>query len=247
MEACAENELPLVVLDRPNPLGYYVDGPVLDTAYHSFIGMHPVPIVHGMTIGEYARMINGEGWLKGSIQCKLEVVPVKNYTHHNFYRLPVAPSPNLPDMKSVYLYPSVCLFEGTEVSEGRGTHQPFQQFGTPAYTPKIHSFVPKPIPGMSSDPKFKGQVCYGYNLTEKPMEELQNIRRINLQYLLEFYRKSQDQHNFFQKSFDLLAGSDQLRKQIIAGKTEDEIRADWQPGLEAFKAVRKKYLLYTDE
>ena len=149
-------------------------------------------------------------------------------------------------MKSVYLYPSICLFEGTEVSEGRGTYQPFQQFGTPVYTPKTYSFMPKPIPSMSSDPKFEGQVCYGYDLSKKSLEELQNIRQINLQYLLEFYRKSDDQQNFFQQSFDLLAGSDQLRKQIVAGKSENEIRTGWQPGLEAFKAMRRKYLLYRE-
>jgi uncharacterized protein YbbC (DUF1343 family) len=246
MEACAENNIPLLILDRPNPLGHYVDGPVLDPKFSSFIGMHPVPIVHGLTIGEYARMINGEGWLKNGIKCKLEIIKVKNYDHNVFYEVPVDPSPNLPDMKSIYLYPSICLFEGTKVNEGRGTFKPFQQFGTPTFTSGNHHFTPKPIPGLSADPKFNGKVCYGYDLSKISLEELQNIREINIQYLLEFYNQSNIKADFFEKSFDLLAGSDQLRKQIIAGKSAEEMKESWQAGLIQFKETRKKYLLYED-
>lgn len=246
MEACAENNIKVLILDRPNPLGHYVDGPILKPSSSSFIGMHTIPIVHGMTIGEYARMINGEGWLKSGVQCELEVIPVENYTHQTHYQIDIPPSPNLPDMKSIYLYPTICLFEGTKVSEGRGTMKPFQQFGTPDYTPKNHSFVPKVIPSMSSEPKFEGQTCYGYDLSGKSIEELQAIREIDLSYLIEFYQKEKDKAHFFEKSFDLLAGSDQLRKQVIAGKSEEEIRTSWQEGLEQFKETRKKYLLYEE-
>lgn len=244
MEACAENNIPVIILDRPNPTGHYVDGPVLDTAFSSFIGMHPIPMTHGMTIGEYGQMINGERWLLNGVQCDLTVIKAANYTHDSRYQLPVGPSPNLPDMKSVYLYPTACLFEGTEVSEGRGTWKPFQQFGTPFYTPRVNPFVPEPIPGLSQEPKYDGEICYGYNFSDTPIEELQQIDRINLKYLLEFYSKSPDKEKFFGPSMDLLAGSDVLRKQIIADKTEAEIRESWQEGLGKFKEVRKKYLLY---
>jgi uncharacterized protein YbbC (DUF1343 family) len=246
MEACAENNLPLMLFDRPNPIGYYVDGPVLDPAFKSFIGMHPIPVVHGMTIGEYAQMINGEGWLKNGVKCQLDVIKAANYTHRTFYQVPVRPSPNLPDMKSIYLYPSICLFEGTQVSEGRGTYKPFQQFGTPTFTPTKHSFVPQDIPSLSINPKFEGKTCYGYDLSGMSVAELQNIRELKLNYLLEFYKKVMDKEKFFLKSFDLLAGSDTLRKQIMAGKTEKEIKESWRPGLEKFKEVRKKYLLYEE-
>jgi uncharacterized protein YbbC (DUF1343 family) len=244
MEACAENNIPVIILDRPNPIGYIIDGPVLDTAYSSFIGMHPVPIAHGMTIGEYGQMINGEKWLKNGVQCDLTVVKVANYTHEVRYQMPVGPSPNLPDMRSVYLYPSTCLFEGTEVSEGRGTLKPFQQFGTPYYTPQTHSFVPEPIPGLSADPKYKGQTCYGYDLTEVPLDSLKQITGLNLSYILDFYAKSPDQTKFFDKFIELLSGGPTLRDQIIAGKTEEEIKASWQPELRAFRQKREKYLLY---
>lgn len=247
MEACAENNIPVIILDRPNPTGHYVDGPVLDTAFSSFIGMHPIPMTHGMTIGEYGQMINGEKWLLNGVQCDLTVIKAANYTHDSRYLLPVGPSPNLPDMKSVYLYPTTCLFEGTEVSEGRGTWKPFQQFGTPFYTPQVNPFVPEPIPGLSADPKFNGQTCYGYNFSDTPLEELQQIDQINLKYLLEFYSKSPDKEKFFGPSMDLLAGSDVLRKQIIAGKTEAEIRESWQEGLAKFRETREKYLLYEIE
>jgi uncharacterized protein YbbC (DUF1343 family) len=244
MEACAENNLPLVVLDRPNPLGYYVDGPVLDPKFKSFIGMHPIPTVHGMTIGEYARMINGEKWLAGGVQCNLTVVPVAGYHHNYYYAVPVRPSPNLPDMKSVYLYPTVCLFEGTNVSEGRGTEKPFQQFGAPYFQGGNGAFTPRSIPVLSIKPKHEGQLCRGYDLSGRPLEDLRAIRQLELRYLLEFYGQAPDKTKFFEKSFDLLAGSDALRKQITAGLSEAQIRRSWQPGLKAFKEVRKKYLLY---
>jgi uncharacterized protein YbbC (DUF1343 family) len=244
MEACAENNLPLVVLDRPNPLGHYVDGPVLDPKFKSFIGMHPIPTVHGLTIGEYARMINGEKWLANGVQCNLTVVPVAGYHHNYFYAVPVRPSPNLPDMKSVYLYPTVCLFEGTNVSEGRGTEKPFQQFGAPYFKGGNGTFTPRSIPVLSLKPKYEGQRCRGYDLSGTPLEQLQAIRQLDLRYLLEFYGQAPDKAKFFEKSFDLLAGSDVLRKQITAGLSEAQIRQSWQPGLKAFKEMRKKYLLY---
>ncbi len=244
MEACAENNLPLVVLDRPNPLGYYVDGPVLDPKFKSFIGMHAIPTVHGMTIGEYARMINGEKWLANGGQCNLTVVPVAGYHRNYYYSVPVRPSPNLPDMKSVYLYPTVCLFEGTNVSEGRGTEKPFQQFGAPYFKGGNGTFTPRSIPVLSLKPKHEGQLCRGYDLSGTPMEDLRAIRRLELRYLLEFYGQAPDKTKFFEPSFDLLAGSDVLRKQITAGLSEAQIRQSWQPGLEAFKEMRKKYLLY---
>jgi uncharacterized protein YbbC (DUF1343 family) len=244
MEACAENNLPLVLLDRPNPLGHYVDGPVLDPKFRSFIGMHPIPIVHGMTIGEYAQMINGEKWLANGVQCNLTVVPVAGYHHNYFYAVPVRPSPNLPDMKSVYLYPTVCLFEGTNVSEGRGTEKPFQQFGAPYFKGGNGTFTPRSIPVLSLKPKHEGRLCRGYDLSGTHLEDLQAIRQLELRYLLEFYRQAPDKAKFFETSFDLLAGSDALRKQITAGLSEAQIRQSWQPGLEAFREMRKKYLLY---
>lgn len=246
MEACAENNIPVIILDRPNPLGYYVDGPVMNAEFCNFIGMHKVPVVHGMTLGEYALMINGEGWLNDSVKCNLTVVELKNYTHATKYQLPVAPSPNLPDMKSVYLYPSVCFFEGAEVNEGRGTYKPFQQFGTPWYTPRQHSFIPVSIPVLSLHPKFENQICYGYDLSGTPIEELQEIKQLQLNYLIEFYRKSDQKELFFNDFFENLAGSDTLRRQIIAGQTEEQIRESWKTDLDHFKEMRKKYLLYKE-
>lgn len=246
MEACAENNIKVLILDRPNPIGHYVDGPVLEQSFSSFIGMHRIPIAHGMTIGEYGQMINGEGWLKNSVKCELEVVKVKDYDHQKHYLMEIPPSPNLPDMKSIYLYPSICLFEGSRVSEGRGTMKPFQQFGTPEFTPQNHSFVPSPIPSMSSDPKFDGQTCYGYDLSQMSLSELQAIDQVEIKYLLEFYQKDPHKDKFFEKSFNLLAGSDQLQKQIKNGWTEQQIRDSWQDDLNAFKEKRKKYLLYQE-
>ncbi len=245
MEACAENNIDLIVLDRPNPLGFYIDGPVLDTAYRSFIGMHPVPVVYGMTIGEYACMINGEGWLNNHIECNLKVVELKNYNHQSRYMLPVNPSPNLPDMRSVYLYPSICFFEGAEVNEGRGTDKPFQRFGNPGFRPKQNAFTPVSMPGYSLHPRFEGQECYGYDLSATNLEDLKNITRLQLQYLIGFYDQASDKPGFFKPDFfDLLAGGEQLRMQIIAGTDIENIRKSWAPGIEKFKAIREKYLLY---
>lgn len=245
MEGCAENNFPLMVLDRPNPNGHFVDGPVLDTAYRSFIGMHPIPVAHGMTIGEYARMINGQQWLKDGIQCRLEVVPCAGYTHDTPYDLPLKPSPNLPNMRSIYLYPSICYFEGTQVSLGRGTDKQFQVLGTPGFPKGNYTFTPEPKEG-AMDPFLKGQLCRGYDLSNLDPLEIRNWKRINLSYLLQFYQDYPDKSNFFLKNnfIDKLAGGDHLRKQIIAGKTEEEIRASWQPGLQQFMQVRARYLLY---
>jgi uncharacterized protein YbbC (DUF1343 family) len=247
MEACAENDVKLVVLDRPNPLGYYVDGPVLDTAFQSFIGMHPVPVIHGMTIGEYAQMINGEGWLKDQIKCSLNVVKVENYNHQTRYQVPVSPSPNLPDMKSIYLYPSICFFEGAEVNEGRGTNTPFQVFGNPVFEPKQNAYTPVSKPGYSLHPRFEGQVCYGYNLSGSSLENLQRLTQLELKYLITFYNQYPKKSEFFNAEFfDLLAGSSKLREQIISGVSANDIRESWQSGIEQFKIIRQKYLLYNE-
>ena len=245
MEACAEQNINLIVLDRPNPLGYYIAGPVLDTSYRSFIGMHPVPIVHGMTIGEYALMINGEGWLKNSVTCNLKVVKIGNYSHNIKYELPVSPSPNLPDMKSIYLYPTTCLFEGVAINEGRGTEKPFQQFGNPTYKPRTFSYTPVSIPGYCLHPKFEGQVCYGYDLSNINIDKLQAIKEIDLRYLIEFYNQSLEKNKFFDiDMFDLLAGGSGIRNQMISGMSNEEIKRSWIPGIKKFIIKRDKYLLY---
>jgi len=245
MEGCAEANFPLMVLDRPNPNGHFVDGPILDTAYRSFVGMHPIPVAHGMTIGEYAKMINGERWLKDGIQCALEVIPCAGYTHDTPYDLPLKPSPNLPNMRSIYLYPSICYFEGTQVSLGRGTDKQFQVLGTPGFPKGDYTFTPEPKEG-AMDPFLKGQLCRGYDLSTMDPMEIRNWRRINLSYLIQMYQDYPDKSKFFLANnfIDKLAGGDHLRKQIIAGMSEAEIRATWQPGLRAFQAVRNKYLLY---
>ncbi len=246
MEACAENGTDFMVFDRPNPNGHYVDGPILDPAYQSFVGMHPIPIVHGMTIGEYAQMINGEGWLKDGIRCNLKVVTCENYNHQTFYELPVKPSPNLPDMRSIYLYPSTCFFEGTVASEGRGTPTPFQVYGHPDFPKGNYSFTPRSMPGAKY-PKLEGETCNGFNLSNIPLDSLQTMSRVNLNYLIDFYQGFPEKANFFKTSFfDKLAGSDQLRKAIEAGKTEAATRATWEAGLARFIEVRKEYLLYRD-
>jgi len=245
MEACAENDIELIILDRPNPNGYSVDGPVLDTVNHSFVGMHPVPITHGMTVGEYAQMINGEGWLKNRAQCKLKIIKIANYTHSSTYHLPVNPSPNLNTAQSILLYPSICLFEGTNLSLGRGTMFPFQEVGHPSLKGKYtYSFTPVSIAGMSEDPPQKNQVCYGINLKNYDTGALIKTGKLNLSWLIELYKAFPDKAHFFNAYFIKLAGTDMLRKQIEAGKTEQEIRASWEPALNNFKAVRRKYLLY---
>ncbi len=245
MEACAENNIPLIVLDRPNPNGYYIDGPVLEPAYTSFVGMHPVPVVYGMTIGEYAGMVNGEKWLAAGIQCKLTVIKCRNYTHNSRYQLPVRPSPNLQTMKAVYLYPSLCLFEGTVVSVGRGTDSPFMMFGHPKYTKGTYSFTPQSIKGVSEDPPLRRQLCYGENLGSAA-DILKNKGILELKWLIEAYKNLNEHTLFFTSYFDKLAGNSKLRDQIIKGKSESEIRQSWKPGLDSFKKTRKKYLLYPD-
>lgn len=247
MEACAEHRVSLMVLDRPNPNGHFVDGPVLEEGYESFVGKHRIPVVHGMTIGEYARMINGEGWLPGKAKCSLDVIPCTGYDHRTFYQLPVKPSPNLPDMRSIYLYASTCFFEGTVASEGRGTPTPFQVYGHPESGTGDYYFTPESLPG-AREPKLLGQRCRGFNLSKKSLSELQQTGRIDLSYLLNFYKAFPDKDNFFIKTgfFDKLAGNNKLRHQIIAGKSEAEIRATWQDGIVQFKKLRKPYLLYKE-
>ncbi len=247
MEACAEQGLPMLVLDRPNPNGHYVDGPVLKKAYSSFVGLHEVPVVHGMTVGEYARMVNGEGWLAGGIQCSLTVAPCKNYDHTTRYQLPVKPSPNLPNMRSIYLYPFICFFEGTEVSVGRGTDKQFQVLGSPGFSGGDFSFTPQPMEG-AKNPPFEGKLCRGFDLTTLSTEDLARQDALDLSYLITFYQGFDQKESFFLKNlfFDKLAGGPDLRQQIIAGKSETEIRASWQSGLGQFKTIRSKYLLYPD-
>ena len=246
MEAAAEVGVKVIVLDRPNPNGFYVDGPVLEPQYKSFVGMHPVPVVYGMTIGEYARMINGEKWLANGAKCDLEVVQLEGYTHKTRYDLPVAPSPNLQTAEAIFLYPSLCFFEGANISVGRGTDRPFEMFGAPGLLSGDYRFVPQAIPGVSENPPFKGQECRGYSLHEEAENGLYRIGSLNLSYLLAAYHNYPDKANFFLKNnfFDKLAGTDQLRKQIVEGVSEEEIRASWKPGLEKFKEIRGKYLLY---
>jgi len=246
MEACAEEDKQVVVLDRPNPNGFYIDGPVLDTAYRSFVGMDPIPVVYGMTIGEYAKMVNGEGWLSGSVQCDLTVIPCRNYTHRTYYELPVKPSPNLPTMRSVYLYPSLCFFEGTIMSVGRGTDFPFEVYGHPEYPNHMFSFKPEPKTGASSNPKYNGQVCYGVDLRNIPIKFLRDNKHLVLDWLLDAYKEMNKGEEFFNAYFVKLAGTDQLQKQVMDGKDKYTIRASWKKELEAFKTIRKRYLLYPD-
>jgi len=244
MEACAENGIPLLVLDRPNPNGGYVDGPVLQKAYTSFVGMDPIPVVYGLTIGELAGMINGEGWLNDGLRCDLTVIPCDGYRHGDHYSLPVNPSPNLSSDQAVSLYPSTCFFEGTVISEGRGTSMPFVIFGHPEL-PGDFSFTPETIPGVASNPKFEGEVCHGTNLSDYTPEE--GWTRIHLEWLLEAYRVFPRKEDFFTSYFDTLAGTDDLRIQVEAGWDESQIRASWQSGLDRYKITRKKYLIYGEK
>ena len=242
MEACAENYIPLVILDRPNPNGHYIDGPVLESSYKSFIGMHPVPVVYGMTIAEYAQMINGEKWLKNGIQCTLKIVPLKSYDRKAIYPLPVAPSPNLPNMTAVNLYPSLCFFEGTNISMGRGTQWQFQIYGSPYLEKTAFTFTPKPNAG-DKNPKYNGRVCYGEDLSHTP-----TLSTLNLSWLIKAYEQtSAVKVNFFSSSFDKLAGNKTLKEQLLQHKSEKEIKASWQDALEKFKKTRKKYLLYPSD
>lgn len=246
MEAAAENNKPVIVLDRPNPNGHYVDGPVLEKAFTSFVGMHPIPIVHGMTIGEYARMINGQKWLSGGLECRLKVVEMENYDHQTPYAPPVKPSPNLPNLHSIYLYPSLCFFEGTPLSVGRGTGHPFQLWGHPDMTIQDTSFTPQSMPGATSPPLLAKR-SFGKAYTTQSLEELREMK-FSLQPILEAYQSYKGVAPFFNKDlfFNKLAGTDQLKSQIEAGLTEEEIRISWQEKLNAFKQMRKQYLLYPD-
>ena len=245
MEACAENKKQLIVLDRPNPHGYYIDGPVLEPAFQSFLGLHPVPLVYGMTIGEYAQMINGEGWLKDKATCNLKVIPITGYTHQDLYELPVRPSPNLPNMTAVYLYPSLGLFEGTVVSVGRGTDLPFQVIGHPTLQNANYTFTPQAT-AISKEPKYKSQECHGYNLVDFGSQYMKNLKKLYLFWLIGTYQSTPDKANFFDENFNYHAGNATLQQQIKDGKKEEEIRKSWQAGIETFKPIRKKYLLYTD-
>lgn len=245
MEACAKYKKPLYVLDRPNPNGYYIDGPVLDKKYASFVGMQPIPVVHGLTVGEYAQMLNGEKWLTDSVQCELHVIACKNYTHSMLYELPVKPSPNLPNMTSIYLYPSLCLFEGTPVSVGRGTDRPFQVYGYPGNLNGAFTFTPQAKAGANKPP-YMNQLCRGYDLSYYNTGFFLNKKAIFLNYVIDAYRNYPQKENFFTDFFDKLAGTDKLREDIKAGKNEQLIRLGWQDDIKKYKAIRKKYLLYKD-
>jgi uncharacterized protein YbbC (DUF1343 family) len=243
MEAAAELGKPVLVLDRPNPNGFAVDGPVLDTAYRSFVGMDPVPLVHGLTMGEYARMLNGEGWLRGGERCALQVIACSGYDRTMHYVLPVRPSPNLPDMAAVRLYPSLGLFEGTVVSVGRGTEMPFQCIGYPKNPWGALHFTPLPMPG-AKDPPYKGILCTGLDLRQDSLALGYAPSVLDLRWLLGMYAHCPDRATFFNNFFDTLAGGPALRQAIQAGWTEDQIKQSWQPALDAFKEKRRKYLLY---
>lgn len=243
MEACAENGKEFIVLDRPNPNGFYIDGPVLKTEFKSFLGLHPVPVVYGMTCGEYAQMANGEGWLKNKIKCKLTVIPLKNYDRKASYNLPVKPSPNIPNANAVLLYPSLGLFEGTIVSIGRGTQTPFQVIGHPKYPDTSFWFMPLPTI-LSKEPKHVNQKCYGLNLNQSQYLK-QHPSKINLQWLQIMYSKL-NQDSFFDKNFNFHIGNSELQQQIKTGISIANIEKSWQADLEKFKKIRKKYLLYKD-
>ena len=253
MEACAEQGKPMLVLDRPNPNGFYIGGPIRQPGMESFVGMHPIPIVHGLTVGELAQMINGEGWLTDNVQCEVQVIPVKNYTHSDRYSLPVRPSPNLPNDQAVNLYPALCLLEGTVVTLGRGTDFPFQVYGhpNPAFAETTapadtFSFVPKAIPGVVTSPKHENQRCYGADLRQvKPVE------RFTLTYVLEAHKQAlaggiSNKDFFLTETFRILAGNETLQRQIADGLSEKEILQSWEEELSAYKAMRKGYLLYED-
>lgn len=243
MEACAENGKAVLILDRPNPNGHYVDGPVLDKKFASFVGLNPVPVVHGCTVGELATMINEEGWLKNQVKANLTVIKCLNYKHSTPYTLPIAPSPNLPNLQSILLYPSICFFEGTEVSVGRGTDKQFQVIGS--VNPKYGSFTftPEDKPG-AKNPPLKGKLCYGLDLRQVDARK----QGFTIKYVLDFYQKAEDKNKFYinTASFDRLVGSDNLRKQLAEGLTETEIRKTWQKDLDNYKTLRKKYLLYAE-
>ena len=244
MDACAEVKTPVLVLDRPNPNGFYVDGPILDMKYKSGVGALPIPIVHGMTLGELARMINGEGWLSNQRKCKLTVIPCKNYTHQTRYELPIPPSPNLPNMQAVYLYPSTCFFEGTNVSLGRGTSKPFQQYGHPDMTGYGYSFTPQSVAGAKNPPQL-GKTCHGVDLSKADTALIQR-RGIDLSYVINAYRNLNIGSKFFTPFFEKLAGVGYIREMIMSGCNADTIKAKWQKDVEQFKQQRRPYLLYQE-
>lgn len=244
MEACAEQNREVIILDRPNPNGHYVDGPILDMKYKSGVGRLPIPVVHGMTLGELALMANGEKWLTNKLICKLTVIPCRNYTHKTLYRLPIPPSPNLPNMTAVYLYPSLCYFEGTSVSLGRGTSLPFQIYGHPDMKGYTFSFTPKSVEA-AKNPPLKGKLCYGKNLSNLSDEEILQ-KGIDLSYVIDAYENIRNKKNFFHPFFENLIGVDYVRKMIIKGKSAEEIRVMWKKDVEKFKEQRKPYLLYDE-
>jgi uncharacterized protein YbbC (DUF1343 family) len=243
LESCAENHIKCLVLDRPNPNGFYFDGNILDTAYSSFVGMDPVPVVHGMTVGEYAGMLNGEGWLKKGVKCDLVVIKCKNYTHKTLYELPVKSSPNLPNQTSVYLYPSICFFEGTNISLGRGTSFPFQVFGSPYLPDRGFSFIPGSVPG-AKNPPLLGVKCFGTDLRDAIKKQLVPKPELNLAWLISAYNDFPQKDKFFTSYFDVLAGGPGLREQIQKGMSAGQIRETWKEGLGKFSKIREKYLLY---
>ncbi|WP_179344035.1 exo-beta-N-acetylmuramidase NamZ family protein [Winogradskyella ursingii] len=241
MEACAENNIPLLILDRPNPNGNYVDGPVLENEHSSFLGMHPIPLVHGMTIGEYAQMINGESWLNDGIKCEITIIEMENYTHESNYSLPIRPSPNLPNDQSILLYPSLGLFEGTNINAGRGTEFQFQRYGAPFLNKNHYSFSYTPQPNFGSKyPKHNNEVCYGVDLSDVKAE-----RQFTLKYVMDAYNNAIDKSKVFNKAnFTTHAGTAKLQQQIEAGLSEAEIRATWQTDLDKYRKLRQSYLLY---
>ena len=247
MEACAENNIELIVLDRPNPNAHYIGGPVLNRKYTSFVGMHSVPVVYGMSIGEYAKMINGERWLKDSVVCDLKVVKLKNWTYDKEYVLPIPPSPNLPTQLSIYLYPHICLFEGTSVSVGRGTKAPFEKYGHPKYKGLNYSFTPKSIQGKSSNPPFKNEVCYGVDLSSTSISDARSVKNLKLSFLIDANENTASKNIFTHSSFfNLLAGNNELMQKIKSGQSEREIQDSWEEGLTEFQKVRSKYLMYIE-
>ena len=245
MEAAAENNIKVIILDRPNPNGFYVDGPILDTVQKSLVGMHPIPIVHGMTLGELAQMINGEKWLKNGIQCNIEIIKCTNYSHNYLYQLPVKPSPNLPNMTSIYLYPSLALFEGTVMSVGRGTQMPFQIYGHPDIRTTF-SFTPISTPGASNNPKYEGIICYGYDLRNFDINTFITKPELSLKYIINAYNNINSKADFFNNFFYNLSGNKKLKTQIINNISEENIKLSWEKELKQFKDKRKKYLLYPD-
>jgi len=254
MEACAESKLELMILDRPNPNAYLIDGPILDMKYKSGIGMFALPMSHGLTVAEFAKMANGEGWLTNKVKCKLKIIPVANYNHSMYYTLPVKPSPNLNTQQSIMLYPSTCMFEGVYVNHGRGTYYPFTVIGAPYFKDKYSfSFTPTGIKGMAETPLFADQVCYGLDLRNYDVNLLLKSKKINIQWIMELYKASPQKEKFFDSkqsnqmnNIEIQIGSGLFRQQIIDGVSEAEIRKTWEPGLSNYKKMRKKYLIYKD-